>query len=377
MRTCGSLRTASSNARVIRDLPIPASPTSSTPWPSPLLAWLQRSSSSASSWSRPTIGSKAAPLLRLEAAAGSTFAEHRERRHRHRQAFQRLRCQRRQLERSTHQLPRGLGDHHLARFGERLQPGREIGRLADHRLLLCHALADQLTDHDQPGGDADPAGQGRVAGTQPRRPPRQSPARPEPPARPRPRAPPASRNRPSTPSPMNFATWPSSRSDLAGDSVLVGAQQRAHVFGIEPLCQGCRADQIDEHHRELTALGGGGHCRDSAGGLPSLLGWLISQLADRPKQQLARPERQAELLQVGLGELRQHFDGDLVLGKDIDILAEAHRREPPVDPVSQLTSPGRLPMDFDRRRAPVTPILGKCARFNHKFISGVDAQRNA
>ncbi len=40
---------ASSRARLIRDLPMPASPTSSTPWPSPALASAQRSSSSASS----------------------------------------------------------------------------------------------------------------------------------------------------------------------------------------------------------------------------------------------------------------------------------------------------------------------------------------
>ena len=46
----------SRRASVIRDLPIPASPVSRTTWPSPLLACRQRSSSKASSWSRPTIG---------------------------------------------------------------------------------------------------------------------------------------------------------------------------------------------------------------------------------------------------------------------------------------------------------------------------------
>ena len=103
----------------------------------------------------------------LEAAAGSTFAQHRERRHRHRQAFQRLRRERRQLERSTHQLPRGFGDHHLARLGHALQPGGQVGRLADHRLLLRRPLADQLADHDEPGGDTDPTGERRLAGAEP------------------------------------------------------------------------------------------------------------------------------------------------------------------------------------------------------------------
>ena len=39
---------------------------------------------------------------------------------------------------------------------ERLQPCREIGRLADNRLFLRRALADQIADDNQPGGDPDP-----------------------------------------------------------------------------------------------------------------------------------------------------------------------------------------------------------------------------
>ncbi len=191
----------------------------------------------------------------LEAAAGSTFAQHREGCYRQRQAFQRLRRERRQLERGADQLPRGLGDHHLARLGHALQPGRQVGRLADHGLLLRRSLADQLADHDEPGGDADPAGQGSVTAIQLRRPRRPWRARHEPPAPPRPRAPLANRNRPSTPSPMNFATWPSKPQDLAGDGVLVGAQHRAHLLRVEALGKRSRADEIDEHHRELTPLG--------------------------------------------------------------------------------------------------------------------------
>jgi hypothetical protein len=34
-----------------------------------------------------------------------------------------------------------------------------LGGLADHRLLLRRALADQIADHDQPGGDADADGE--------------------------------------------------------------------------------------------------------------------------------------------------------------------------------------------------------------------------
>ena len=42
------------------------------------------------------------------------------------------------------------------RRSERLQPRREIRGLADDRLFLRRALADQIADDHQPGGDADP-----------------------------------------------------------------------------------------------------------------------------------------------------------------------------------------------------------------------------
>ena len=62
-------------------------------------------------------------------------------------------------------------------------------------LLARVAGADQLADHDQPGGDADAhmqrLGRSRVS----RRPRRRRRGRPAPPVRHRPRAPPASRNR--------------------------------------------------------------------------------------------------------------------------------------------------------------------------------------
>lgn len=42
--------------------------------------------------------------------------------------------------------------------------------------------------------------------------------------------------------------------DLGGDRAPVGAQDLAHLFGIEPDRQLGRADQIDEHDREMTAI---------------------------------------------------------------------------------------------------------------------------
>ena len=43
--------------------------------------------------------------------------------------------------------------------------------------------------------------------------------------------------------------------DLARDGVLVGADDLAHLLGIEPARERGRADQVDEHHRQLPPLG--------------------------------------------------------------------------------------------------------------------------
>ena len=43
--------------------------------------------------------------------------------------------------------------------------------------------------------------------------------------------------------------------DLAGDGVLVGADDLAHLLRVEPGRERGRADQVDEHDRELAALG--------------------------------------------------------------------------------------------------------------------------
>ena len=42
---------------------------------------------------------------------------------------------------------------------------------------------------------------------------------------------------------------------LARDRILVGAQDLAHLLGIEPRREHGRADEVDEHDRELAALG--------------------------------------------------------------------------------------------------------------------------
>src|SRR5262249_10949606 len=49
----------------------------------------------------------------------------------------------------------GAGKDDLPGFRKSLQARREVWSLADHRLLLRRAFADQIADDDKPGGDAD------------------------------------------------------------------------------------------------------------------------------------------------------------------------------------------------------------------------------
>ena len=60
------------------------------------------------------------------------------------------------LEEIADQPARAGGDDDRIRLGQGLQTGGEVRRLADDRLLLRRAFADQIADHHQPGGDADP-----------------------------------------------------------------------------------------------------------------------------------------------------------------------------------------------------------------------------
>jgi hypothetical protein len=49
-----------------------------------------------------------------------------------------------QPEQVADQTAGGTGENDLSRFRKGLQACREVGRLADHRLLLRRALADQI-----------------------------------------------------------------------------------------------------------------------------------------------------------------------------------------------------------------------------------------
>jgi hypothetical protein len=91
---------------------------------------------------------------RLEAADVLRLAQNHPGGNRRIEAVEDLWSKRLQLEPAAQQPPRGLCDHDGARPGERLQPRRQIGRLANDGLFLRRPLTDEVANDDDAGGNA-------------------------------------------------------------------------------------------------------------------------------------------------------------------------------------------------------------------------------
>ena len=114
--------------------------------------------------------------------------------------------------------------------------------------------------------------------------------------------------------------------DDAGATILIGADDRPQVLGIELARQRGRAHEIAEHDREVAPLGHRGGGGTSAG--------IITGRADRcdgPQQLAPVAERYAELRQIGIAEIDQDVDVDRLRGKDGGILFQAKAGEPGSD----------------------------------------------
>src|SRR6202040_3515983 len=129
----------------MRDLPRPASPETSTTWPSPALTRAQRRSSSSISSSRPISGLSADPCNasnRLATALGRSTCQTGTgppplpSRHGSADAFHLDGAEIAVVEEIADQPARARGDDDHARLGQGLQSGCEGGRLAHDRVLL-------------------------------------------------------------------------------------------------------------------------------------------------------------------------------------------------------------------------------------------------
>ena len=168
-------------------------------------------------------------------------------------AGERLRAEICELEQPADLPARRFGDDERVRRGQRLQPGGEVRRLADDPALLRGALADQIADHGEPGGDAEPHAQ-----ILPRR---QSADR-------------LDHRQPGAHRPLGIVLMrlriaeidqhpvahvlgdkAVEAADRLGDGAVVGADQLAQILRVKTRRQRRRADEVAEHHRQLPAFG--------------------------------------------------------------------------------------------------------------------------
>jgi hypothetical protein len=215
------------------------------------------------------------------------------------EAFQTKRAEGGQLKQAAHEPPSRLADHHRAGRCERLQSCRKVWRFADRRLVPGCTRADQVADHYLPSGDSH-------AGLQPylgmglqlrdRRDQLESGAY----------------------GPLGVVlvrSWPAEIGQYAvayefvdvsleainhcSCGALVSAHNRTHVLGVELRRECGRADQVAEQHRQLAAFGGAGRV-----GFSQRAAVRLRELGDRAQELLAVPEREPELLQVLVGQVR-------------------------------------------------------------------------
>ena len=137
---------------------MPASPESKTIWPA-LPQGRAQPVAQYRTLHRPAdeVGDPAA--RRLEAAFGYGDVLDREGLDRLGKALDRLPAEVAQPEQIANEAAGDASEDDLPGFGKSLQACGEVWGLADHRLLLRRAFADQIADDDKPGGNADADGE--------------------------------------------------------------------------------------------------------------------------------------------------------------------------------------------------------------------------
>jgi len=157
-----------------------------------------------------------------------------------------LRPKIRALEQRADLPPCALGDDERARLGHRLQAGGDVRGLADNPTLLRGARADQVADHDQPAGDAEPNIQRLRCGELSDR---------------------IDHREPGADCPLSVVLMrfgiaeidehpvahvlgdkAAKATDRLGDNAVVGALDLTQVFGVEADGERRRANQVAEHH---------------------------------------------------------------------------------------------------------------------------------
>ena len=139
----------------MRDLPMPGSPEISRTRPFPALALSHPPTMRSVSCSRPTSG-VFAERSALKAVDDFARFDDPPGFHRHREALERLCVDGRALEKFADETTRLAADDDRVRLGVGLKPRSEVGRFADHVMVVRRARGDQVADEDKTARDADP-----------------------------------------------------------------------------------------------------------------------------------------------------------------------------------------------------------------------------
>ena len=118
---------------------------------------------------------------------------------------------------------------------------------------------------------------------------------------------------------------------------VVGLHDVAEVFGIETGCERRRADEFTEQHGELSAFSSGawrgrsGYLRNGdclLDGGRTRVGGVIMQCMDRLQHNASWSDRQAEFVQIILGQVLQLAKINLVRSESLGVLRKTQSFEP-------------------------------------------------
>lgn len=242
-----------------------------------------------------------------------------------------------ELEQIADQAAGAVGDDDGAGLGSLLDTGGEIGCFPGHRFLFRSAFAEQVAHDHQAGGNADARLQQVSVDPRHHAADRLGHREASPDGSLRrvfacPRPAEVSQNAVS----QEFRDVAFQSRNFPCHRVLVGAHDIAQLFGIDPSAEIGRADEVDEHERQLAALSRWGRpnrrrsCRRDADGIENL-----PPVTNGPD---------ADLLEILSGQVRQDLKIDAVVLEHLLIGLQAEAAQPLSDVQVRLRSCFRLPL---------------------------------
>jgi hypothetical protein len=119
--------------------------------------------------------------------------------------------------------------------------------------------------------------------------------------------------------------------DEIGAASAVCSDDLAHVLGVESRRECGRADKVAKQYRQLAALGCILVLRLRDGGRLSLDGRVTGKFPDGAQHLQPVPKRNAEVLEVLIGQLWQNISVDFIAAKRSFILPESEAAQPSPD----------------------------------------------